>query len=74
MLHFEKYSQQFATFFDRIHDFCIEIWEEYFSAQLIHFPIRTILNSNVVQEFHSISEVLPKKKIAEELYFNSKIR
>ena len=75
MLHFEKYSQKFYTYFDRILEFLNDFWEYFLIENIIKFPISNVLLNPAVNsiQFYSIDDIFPDKKTKEESNFIKKI-
>lgn len=71
MLHFEKYSQNFASCFDKIYDVCLDIWENYMISNIIEFSQtkKLVLLSKLEEEFYSIYDIFPFRRGEQEKIF-----
>ena len=73
ILHFEKYSQQFASAFDRAMDVCLDYWEKYFEENILKFPLNNIINPSVKIIFSSSEDVLQKESEKKFLNLSQRI-
>jgi len=73
LIHFEKYSQKFVTFFERIHDILNDLWENCMIEHVIKFPKNNKMNYSIIGEFYSENDVLPNKKEENEEAFRRKL-